>query len=343
MADASDAAPLVSIGLPVYNGGELLRRALDSLLAQNYANFELIISDNASTDGTWDILQEYAARDPRIRLYRNAHNKGSTYNFNRVYELATGEYFMWAAHDDVWEPGFVSLCVQHLLAHPDAAVCYAGQPATPFRRDPALDHAEAWRRALSLLDTWPAPAVAVYGLFRRAALRPALPLLDVEGPDAIILMHMALAGPIVILPQALHHYTRAPRTIKVRLQQMGHQITVFNVWRWDFRLLWVMFALSQRAAPNLRARWPLLRALLSFFTRVTAWPRPWGMAKRYSSLVPDETYSRVNNWLARRPRFAAALRRVTGLKLRPPTPEELDRPFNGARDLQERDSSGPAR
>ncbi|MGQ9889999.1 MAG: glycosyltransferase family 2 protein, partial [Aggregatilineales bacterium] len=237
MAQASNAAPLVNIGLPVYNGGERVRRAIDSLLAQDYPNFELIISDNASTDGTWDILQEYAARDPRIRLYRNARNIGMTRNFNRVYELATGEYFMWAAHDDRWEPGFISTCVQYLLAHPDVAMCYAGQPVTPFRRDPALDHPEAWRRALSLLETWPAPAVAFYGLFRRAALRPALPLVDIEGPDAVLLMQAALAGPIAILPQALRYYELSPRNIRMRLQQMGHRTTVFNVWRWDFRLL----------------------------------------------------------------------------------------------------------
>ena len=344
MAHGRGATPLVSIGLPVYNGGEAVRRALDSLLAQDYPHFELIVSDNASTDGTWDILQAYAARDPRIKLYRNAHNEGAARNFTRVYELAAGEYFMWAAHDDRWEPGFVSLCVQHLLAHPAAAVCYAGQPATPFRTAPALDHAEAWQRARSLLDTWPAPAVAIYGLFRRAALRPALPALDVEGPDAVILMHTALASPIHILPQTLHHYTRAPRTIKVRLQQMGHRITVFNVWRWDFRLLWVMLALSQRAAPNLRARWLLLRALLGFFTRITGWPRPRGMAKRYSALLPDETYFGVTNWLTRHPRLAAALRRVTGLELRPPAPQAPDQPFNGgARDLPEREPGSPVR
>jgi len=100
--------PLVSIGMPVYNGERFIRQALDSLLAQDYENFELIISDNASTDGTREICLEYGAKDKRIRYYQNEKNMGGAWNFRHVLELASGEYFMWAAHDDLWEPDFVS-------------------------------------------------------------------------------------------------------------------------------------------------------------------------------------------------------------------------------------------
>lgn len=103
----TDDKPLVSIGMPVYNGERYIRQALDSLLAQDYANFELIISDNVSTDGTQGICLEYAARDERIRYYRNETNLGALRNFNRVFELSSGKYFMWAAHDDVWNPAYV--------------------------------------------------------------------------------------------------------------------------------------------------------------------------------------------------------------------------------------------
>src|SRR6266508_180906 len=96
-------APLVSIGMPVFNGQRFIRQALDSLLSMDYPNFELIISDNASTDGTAEICQDYAARDRRIRFYRNAKNEGAFGNFARVLALARGNYFMWAAHDDIWE------------------------------------------------------------------------------------------------------------------------------------------------------------------------------------------------------------------------------------------------
>src|ERR1700737_2789384 len=92
--------PRVSIGLPVYNGERYLRFAIDSLLEQDYINFELIISDNASTDATQAICQEFADKDPRVRYYRNQTNLGASGNYDRVFELARGDLFKWAAHDD---------------------------------------------------------------------------------------------------------------------------------------------------------------------------------------------------------------------------------------------------
>ena len=96
--------PTVSIGMPVYNGVPFLNEALDSILAQTYRDFELVISDNASTDETESICRAYAASDPRIRYYRQQENLGAMPNFNRVCELSRGQYFKWAACDDVCSP-----------------------------------------------------------------------------------------------------------------------------------------------------------------------------------------------------------------------------------------------
>lgn len=96
----AEKLPQVSIGMPVYNGATFIREALDSLLAQSFSDFELIISDNASTDGTEIICREYAEKDERIRYVRQAENLGPTANFKFVLDEAVGEYFMWAAHDD---------------------------------------------------------------------------------------------------------------------------------------------------------------------------------------------------------------------------------------------------
>ena len=106
--------PLVSIGVPVFNGAATLERALDSLLSQDYGNLEIIISDNASTDHTQQICEAYVRRDPRIRYHRAARNFGSPWNFNRVVELSSGQYFMWAAHDDERASSYVSECVARL-------------------------------------------------------------------------------------------------------------------------------------------------------------------------------------------------------------------------------------
>jgi len=87
--------PRVSIGVAIYNEAKFLRSTLDSVLAQDFTDFELIISDNASTDGTQEISLEYVARDPRVSYHRNETNVGATENFNLVFKYATGEYFMW--------------------------------------------------------------------------------------------------------------------------------------------------------------------------------------------------------------------------------------------------------
>ncbi|MFH1461879.1 MAG: glycosyltransferase family 2 protein [bacterium] len=105
---------LVSIGMPVFNGENFIRQALDSLLAQKYENFEINISDNASTDKTEKICKEYLAKDDRVHYYRNNRNMGAGVNFKRVLDLSKGEYFMWAACDDMWHSDFISSCVKIL-------------------------------------------------------------------------------------------------------------------------------------------------------------------------------------------------------------------------------------
>ncbi len=117
-----DSQPLVSIGMPVYNGEPFLRGALDSLLAQDYENFELIISDNGSVDATPEICQEYLIKDRRIRYHRNTSNLGQTSNFLRVLELGNGQYFMWAAHDDLWESSFITKLMAPFLNHDDVVL-----------------------------------------------------------------------------------------------------------------------------------------------------------------------------------------------------------------------------
>src|SRR6476660_4045378 len=94
---------LVSIGVPVYNGENYLRQALESLLNQSHANIEVIISDNASTDETGRICEEFTKNDCRISYFHQSTNKSAIWNFNFVLRQARGEYFMWAAHDDLWD------------------------------------------------------------------------------------------------------------------------------------------------------------------------------------------------------------------------------------------------
>jgi glycosyltransferase involved in cell wall biosynthesis len=118
-------SPIVSIGIPVYNGQNFLRQALDSVLGQTFKNFEIIISDNASTDKTQQICHEYSRKDSRVRYYRNKRNLGAPWNYNRVFRLSSGMYFKWASHDDIIAPEYLQKCVNILDADPTIVLCHS--------------------------------------------------------------------------------------------------------------------------------------------------------------------------------------------------------------------------
>ena len=121
----ANSNPRVSIGLAVYNGEQYLEQTIDSTLAQTFKDFELIISDNASTDRTEEICKTYMAKDNRIRYYRNEKNIGGANNENRTFSLSSGEYFRWAADDDVCAPELIAKCVEILNQNPSVVLCYS--------------------------------------------------------------------------------------------------------------------------------------------------------------------------------------------------------------------------
>lgn len=201
--------------MPVYNGERYVRQALDSLLAQDFADFELIISDNASTDATEQICCEYASRDVRVRYHRNETNLGIIGNFNKVFELASGELFMWAAHDDLWEQSFVSRCVRAMGNDQSIVLSY------PRAKFIGLE-GEAIQVSLPSFDTRNLPLMSrfhtviwgivyahqVYGLIRSSALRRALPLKNTLGADHALLAELSLLGAFAYVPAPLFYVRR---------------------------------------------------------------------------------------------------------------------------------------
>ena len=126
---AAKPSPRLSIGVPVYNGEAFLRQTLESILAQSFREFELIISDNGSTDGTEPIAREFAARDARVCYHRNATNLGLAKNYNILFSLASGGYFKWASADDLLLPGYLERCIEVLDRDPEVVLVY---PRTRF-------------------------------------------------------------------------------------------------------------------------------------------------------------------------------------------------------------------
>ena len=124
--DTAKRTPRLSIGVPVYNEERYLDGCIRSLLAQTFTDFEIIICDNASTDGTFEIAQEWAQKDARISAHRAERNLGAAPNFNWCFELARGELFKWAAADDLVKPDYLEKCIAALDAHPESHLAYSG-------------------------------------------------------------------------------------------------------------------------------------------------------------------------------------------------------------------------
>ena len=203
--------PRVSIGLPVYNGAQYIGEAVSSILAQTYGDFELIISDNGSTDVTPQLCRQFAARDGRIRLYLNEENRGAAWNYNRVFALASGEFFKWASHDDLIAPTYIERCVEVLDGHPDAALCYpktllidaSGGNPIPYADELHLVSADPVERFRNFLFRKPERCNAVLGLARRAVLARTSLIGHYNSSDRVLLAHLALLGTIHELPEAL--------------------------------------------------------------------------------------------------------------------------------------------
>lgn len=187
------APPRLSIGVPVYNGERTLPAALDSLLGQTFTDFELIISDNASTDRTPEICAEYARRDRRIVVERQPRNMGPGPNFEVVLTRSRGDYFMWAAADDLWEPDFAAANLAMLESDPRlvASMCRVESPGfEPGTFALVGTPSENVARFLGR----PGLNARLYGVFRREALLSALPIETFVGSDWWLVLKVLKRG-----------------------------------------------------------------------------------------------------------------------------------------------------
>ena len=223
-------APKVSIGMPVYNGQDYLEDAIAAILAQTYTDFELIISDNCSTDQTPSICQAVATREQRVRYVRQEQNLGAIGNFNALVHQAKGKYFKWAAHDDLMAPTFVEKCVAILDRNESVSWCHAlsdmidagGRsfrdllPATDEELLVAADGTRSWKghpragfdssdpierfKGVILGTNW---CVDSYGLFRLETLKQTRLLLPFYGAEKVLLGEVSLLGCYQEVPELL--------------------------------------------------------------------------------------------------------------------------------------------
>ena len=213
--------PRLSIGLPVYNGENYLAESLDALLGQSYEDFELIISDNASTDGTADICRRYERRDSRIRYLRRPQNIGLARNHNCLVDEARGELFKWASHDDLYARDLIERCVEALDEHPHVVLAHSwtamidGSGTVTRAVHYALATASPWtpERFRSML--FDPGGDDDSGIIRMPVLRQTPLLSSYYRSDRTFVSELALAGPFYHVPDWLYfrrdHPERAAR------------------------------------------------------------------------------------------------------------------------------------
>jgi glycosyltransferase involved in cell wall biosynthesis len=204
VSDATSSAtpPLpISIGMPVRNEARFLRQALDSLIAQTGVTLEIILSDNASTDETPAICEEYCAKHPFIRYTRFEHNQGASQNFRYVLQQAKHDYFIWASGHDLWEPNYLYECARILHANPDAMIafgttCWIDADGQPFDRSWGWSDTRGLSNVARYFTVFWGNMNPIISLIRRAPLQQQS-ISDMVGIDLALLLALSMRGDFV--------------------------------------------------------------------------------------------------------------------------------------------------
>jgi len=289
----------VSLGVPVYNGESFLCASLESILRQTFDDFELVISDNASTDATQEICRTYSALDNRIRYFRNNSNYGVVWNHNRVLELSTGKYFKWCGADDLILPTYISRCVDALEMNPSATLCYTNaiaidQNGVPIEKDPAHQHVlqrllsspDVITRFSNLLRPLHREVTPFHGVIRLAALRSIPPHRNFLAADRCLLAELSILGPFICIPEQLFYrrsnlrYNNEANRHEISLYKPGEPSRfMFREWRVAFE----SFCAIRRAVVSPHIHRKLLFAWLCWIlrTRETLKEEIKGLIKHY--------------------------------------------------------------
>jgi glycosyltransferase involved in cell wall biosynthesis len=217
--------PAVDIGLPVFNGERFLASAIESILAQEYRDFEVIVLDNASTDSTAEIARDFATTDERVVYFRQDANVGAARNYNDVLALAAAPLFKWATHDDVLCPQWLGRCVDALHGQPAAVLAYTRRAIIDTDGN-VIGHAHRRPKRFLTADAGPGERFAdflakttscieTYGVVRRPALLATRRMLPYPASDRVLLAELVLGGWFVELPEPLFlHREHAGRSVR---------------------------------------------------------------------------------------------------------------------------------
>jgi len=289
MTMALTSSPLVTVGMPVFNGARHLSTALDSLLAQTFTGFELVISDNASTDASADIIRSYARRDARIRYIRQRFNIGAPANWNFVARAARGKYFKWASGNDVVAPTMLARCVEVLDREPRVVLCYGrtelidddGRSIGVYPGDVDARQSRPSERFAHVCNAL-AMNNAQCGLLRLDVLRRTRFDRPYPAGDMVLMAELALLGEFALLPKVLLYRRSARQSSSSQLSaeelreffDPGRPVPAplsFLAWRKHLDYLWTSVSTPVALTERLRSLGVALRQML--------WARPHLLAE----------------------------------------------------------------
>lgn len=277
-----ETSPLVSVGLPTYNREATLPRALDSLLNQTYQNIELIISDNASTDRTYDICQAYLKKDARIRYYRNDTNIGLVGNGNRVFHLSKGKYFMWANDDDEWSHDFIERNVIVLENNSILVLSYTGFTFVGYRNNtivlaptPRTISDSLLTRAKEVVEyalRGLGPGIAICGVIRSDFIRRTTLLHSCYGPDIVLLLELAFLGPFNLIAKPMLKKSKpSDRRNDIRKQSIyfpGYTGSFFQRIYYNIAIIPLMVKVVMHSNVSIFHKFQLLCPIMHLFLRL---------------------------------------------------------------------------
>ncbi|MDR4459439.1 MAG: glycosyltransferase family 2 protein [Nitrospirales bacterium] len=206
--------PVITVGMPVYNGERYIEEAIRSILGQTFEDFVLIISDNASTDRTEEICRDFTLEDKRIMYLRNQENMGASNNYNRLFRLARSKYFRWFNADDLCSPELHEKCVAVLEGNPDAVLCYGktclidqdGNYSENYDDNLNLQQSTAYERLSRFFDVVGQTNV-IYGLMRTSAVAHTSLMGNGSYPaaDTNFMAELTLYGKFIEIPEQLFY------------------------------------------------------------------------------------------------------------------------------------------
>jgi glycosyltransferase involved in cell wall biosynthesis len=279
---------LVSIGLPVFNGENFLEKTLKCIISQSYENIEVLISDNNSADKTREICCDYASKDKRIVYSKNENNLGASCNYNVVFKRSRGEYFKWAAHDDLFSINFVEECVKVLSSETACPLCHSkvleiDENERIIKRYPSCErfsNKDAVRRFFECICK-PHSQSAVFGVFRTSVLSNTRLIGNYSSSDRTLLGEVALRGPIIEIPKYLF-FKRSHPTQHYKIYTTKHSRNLWYDPRNNSRLVFPHWRLLREHLLSIsRVNFEIYRKILCYLISI------WWMRKNYRGLIAN--------------------------------------------------------